>query len=182
MNQAALPDVWFSRKAVRPLLDSYIAQYGARLYGLCRALTGSAFEADDLYQETWLKALQAIHQYDSNRPFGPWITRICVNTYRSQLRRLSRSPFLAFRSTQALEDALQSAPTPGTEDYSDLQNAIDQLPEKLRLTVILFYFEDLDVAAAAQALHVPPGTVKSRLHKARAMLKEVLTHGDDLPF
>ena len=96
--------------------------------------------------------------------------------------RLSRSPFLAFRSTQALEDALQSAPTPGAEDYSDLQNAIDQLPEKLRLTVILFYFEDLDVAAAAQALHVPTGTVKSRLHKARAMLKEVLTHGDDVPF
>ena len=182
VNQAAFPGVWSYRKAVRPLLDSYIAQYGARLYGLCRALTGSAFEADDLYQETWLKALQAIHQYDSNRPFGPWITRICVNTYRSQLRRLSRSPFLAFRSTQALEDALQSAPTPGAEDYSDLQNAIDQLPEKLRLTVILFYFEDLDVAAAAQALHVPTGTVKSRLHKARAMLKEVLTHGDDLPF
>lgn len=164
------------------MLDPYIKQYGPRLYGLCHALTATAFDADDLYQETWLKALRAFSRYDPARPFGPWITRICVNTYRSQLRRLAASPILSFRSTQALEDTLQAAPTPGAEDYSDLQNAIDQLPEKLRLAVILYYFEDLDVAATAAALHIPPGTVKSRLHKARAMLKEVLTHGDDLPF
>lgn len=164
------------------MLDSYIAQYGRRLYGLCRSLCPIREDADDLYQETWLKALKCLDQHDPSRPFGPWITRICVNTYRSQLRRLVRSPFLSFRSAEDLESVLQAAPAPVSEDYPEVRAAVDRLPEKLRLVVILFYFEDLDVAATAAALHIPPGTVKSRLHKARTILKEVLAHADDLPF
>ena len=50
------------------------------------------------------------------------------------------------------------------------------LPEKLRVTVILYYFEDMDVNTTAQVLDIPPGTVKSRLNKARTKLKEVLGH------
>ena len=183
MNQAAFPGVWSYRKAVRPLLDSYIAQYGARLYGLCRALTGSAFEADDLYQETWLKALQAIHQYDSNRPFGPWITRICVNTYRSALQRLARaSVFDGFSSPEEKQARLDAIPAPEGEDFSALHAAVDALPEKLRLAVILFYFRDMDLASAARVLNIPPGTMKSRLNHARKKLKEALEHETDLPF
>ena len=63
---------------------------------------------------------------------------------------------------------------PEKEDYSDLHAAIDGLPEKLRLTVILFYFQEMDVAAVSQVLGVPVGTVKSRLNRARNQLKEVL--------
>lgn len=164
------------------MLDSYIAQYGRRLYGLCRSLCPLREDADDLYQDTWLKALKSLDQYDPTRPFEPWLTRICVNTYRSRLRRLARSPFLPFRTTEDLEAVLHSAPAPETEDYTEVRAAVDRLPDKLRTAVILFYFEDLDVAAAAAALNIPPGTVKSRLHKARTMLKEVLAHEADLPF
>ena len=164
------------------MLDPYIARYGRRLYGLCRALCSCREDADDLYQDTWLKALQAFEQYDTTRPFEPWLTRICVNTYRSYLRRLSRSPFLPFHSTQALDEALQAAPVPEAADYPELRAAIDHLPEKLRLVVILFYFEELDVSATVAALNIPPGTVKSRLYQARNRLKEVLSHDDALFF
>ena len=167
-------------------MDTYIRQYGKRLYGLCRTLCASPQDAEDLYQETWLKALAHLEQYDPAREFEPWLTRICVNTYRSTLRRLVRSPvWNRFSSNEEKDAALASAPAEaemGEETYADLHQAIDRLPDKLRTAVILFYFRDMDVASAAQVLGIPPGTLKSRLNHARKRLKEALEHEANLPF
>ena len=161
-------------------MDQYIRKYGKRLYGLCMTLCADKHEADDLYQDTWVKVLKRFYTYDPSRDFEPWLTRLCVNTYRDRLRRLSRSPFLNFSSNETKEAFLLTATAPEKEDYSDLYAAIDQLPEKLRLTIILFYFEDMDIEKTAQTLGIPTGTVKSRLHKARIQLKEVLGRETDL--
>ena len=161
-------------------MDQYIRKYGKRLYGLCMTLCADKHEADDLYQDTWVKVLKRFDTYDPSRDFEPWLTRLCVNTYRDRLRRLSRSPFLNFSSNETKEAFLLTATAPEVEDYSDLYAAIDQLPEKLRLTIILFYFEDMDIEKTAQTLGIPTGTVKSRLHKARIQLKEVLGRETDL--
>lgn len=161
-------------------MDQYIRKYGKRLYGLCMTLCADKHEADDLYQDTWVKVLKRFDTYDPSRDFEPWLTRLCVNTYRDRLRRLSRSPFLNFSSNETKEAFLLTATAPEKEDYSDLYAAIDQLPEKLRLTIILFYFEDMDIEKTAQTLGIPTGTVKSRLHKARIQLKEVLGRETDL--
>ena len=163
-------------------MDQYIRKYGKRLYGLCMTLCADKHEADDLYQDTWVKVLKRFDTYDPSRDFEPWLTRLCVNTYRDRLRRLSRSPFLNFSSNETKEAFLLTATAPEKEDYSDLYAAIDQLPEKLRLTIILFYFEDMDIEKTAQTLGIPTGTVKSRLHKARIQLKEVLGRETDLQF
>lgn len=157
------------------MINTCIAIYGKRLYGLCLTLCGSSFEAEDLYQDTWLQVLRNIDKYDRSRPFEPWLTRICVNLYRNRLRRLSRSPIQQqFASQEAKELMLNSVAAPEKEDYSDLHAAIDRLPDKLRLTVILYYFQEMDVVAVSQVLGVPMGTVKSRLNRARNQLKEVL--------
>ncbi len=157
------------------MINTYIAIYGKRLYGLCRTLCGSSFEADDLYQDTWLQVMRNIEKYDKTRPFEPWLTRICVNLYRNRLRRLARSPIQQqYASSEAKEQLLNNVPAVEREDYSDLYAAVDALPDKLRLTVILFYFQEMDLAAVAQVLGVPVGTVKSRLNRARKQLKEVL--------
>ena len=161
-------------------MDQYIRKYGKRLYGLCMTLCADKHEADDLYQDTWVKVLKRFDTYDPSRDFEPWLTRLCVNTYRDRLRRLSRSPFLNFSSNETKEAFLLTATAPEKEDYSDLYAAIDQLPEKLRLTIILFYFQDMDTEKTAQTLGIPTGTVKSRLHKARIQLKEVLGRETDL--
>ena len=161
-------------------MDQYIRKYGKRLYGLCMTLCADKHEADDLYQDTWVKVLKRFDTYDPSRDFEPWLTRLCVNTYRDRLRRLSRSPFLNFSSNETKEAFLLTATAPEKEDFSDLYAAIDQLPEKLRLTIILFYFQDMDIEKTAQTLGIPTGTVKSRLHKARIQLKEVLGRETDL--
>ena len=105
-----------------------------------------------------------LDKYDPGREFEPWLTKICVNTYRSALRRLARSPVLDFSSGEDKERFLQSLPAPEERDYSPLYEAVGCLPDKLRLAV------------------VPVGTVKSRLNKARKLLKEELSHEADVLF
>lgn len=165
------------------MIDQYIRDYGKRLFGLCTYLCANSCEAEDLYQETWLKVVKNIDKYDPAKEFEPWLTTICVNTYRNTLRRIFKSPvFNTFTTTDEKELAINSVPAPEEKDYSDLYSAIDNLPEKLRLTVLLFYFRDMDIESAATVLGIPPGTVKSRLSKARKLLKEVLTDEPDLQF
>lgn len=162
------------------MIDQYIRQYGKRLFGLCMTLCADPYEAEDLYQETWLKVVRNISRYDPAREFEPWLTKICVNTYRNTLRRIARSPVLSFRDTREKDTMMQSVPAPEKKDYEPLYEAVRNLPEKMRLTVVLFYFEDMDIRSAAEVLGVPPGTVKSRLSKARKLLKEVLGDETDL--
>ena len=165
------------------MINQYIRDYGKRLYGLCMVLCANSYEADDLYQETWLKAVKYIDRFDKTKEFEPWLTKICVNTYRSTLRRVAKSPiFNTFPSTEDKENIINSIPAPEGEDYSELYAAIDKLPEKLRITVQLFYFRDMEITSVSAVLGIPPGTVKSRLNKARNKLKEVLTDETDLRF
>lgn len=164
------------------MLDEAIQRYGRRLYGLCRSLCHNPADAEDLYQDTWLRVLRSLDHYQPERDFMPWLTQICVNTYRSTLRRLSRLPLLDFSSAEEQDRTLAAIPAPEPPDYGPLYDAVSRLPDKLRITVILFYFQDLDLNATSQALQIPLGTVKSRLNKARKLLKEVLTDGSALPF
>ena len=165
------------------MINQYIRNYGKRLYGLCTFLCANSYEAEDLYQETWLKVVKNIDKYDPSKEFEPWLTTICVNTYRNTLRPILKSPvFNTFATTEEKEQAINSIPAPEGCDYSNLYAAINSLPEKLRLTVLLFYFRDMDIESAAAVLGIPPGTVKSRLNKARKLLKEVLADESDLQF
>ncbi|MCL2706564.1 MAG: sigma-70 family RNA polymerase sigma factor [Dehalococcoidia bacterium] len=164
-----------------PEIDSYIGRYGKRLYGLCMYLCADSHEADDLYQDTWVKVLDNISKYDTSKEFEPWLTRICVNTHRNVLRRIARSPIWnQFSSSEEKDLLIKSVPAPVPNDYSILHTAIKSLPQKLRVTIILFYFEDMDIASTAQSLGIPIGTVKSRLNKAKKLLREVLKHETDL--
>ena len=90
--------------------------------------------------------------------------------------------FNTFTTTEEKEQAINSIPTQEEKDYSELYDAISSLPEKLRLTILLYYFQDMDIESVAAVLGIPPGTVKSRLNKARKILKEVLTDEPNLQF
>lgn len=164
------------------MIDEYIKRYGRRLYGLCHYLCSNSFDADDLYQETWLKVIRHIEKYDPVREFEPWLTKICVNTYRSRLRRIVRSPLLDFPSSEEKDRLLDSIPAPESKDYTLLYEAVARLPDKLRLAVVLFYFQEMNLSSTAEILKIPVGTVKSRLNKARKLLKEVLADEADLQF
>ena len=170
-------------KGAKSMINKYIGLYGRRLYGLCLTLCANTHDAEDLYQETWLKVVKNISKYDTTQDFEPWLTKVCVNTYRNTLRRIRNSPiFNGFATTEEKTLVLENVAVEEKEDYTDLHEAIHRLPEKLRMTVILFYFKEMDVNETAKILGIPSGTVKSRLSKARNLLKEVLTSETDIRF
>lgn len=159
------------------MIEPYIEQYGKRLFGLCVKLCASYHDAQDLYQETWLKAYRNLERYDCSRSFEHWVTRICINAYRDQLRHKKLSPIIdCFRTTEEKEAILEAQEQPPPEEFPEVRAAVDALPAKLRMAVILYYYCDLDIQSAAAVLKIPPGTVKSRLSKARTLLKERLSH------
>ena len=156
------------------MIDQYVRQYGKRLFGLCMYLCKNPHDAEDLYQDTWAKVLQYLPSYDTTKEFEPWLTQICVNTYRHDLKKRIRIPFLDFSSNIEKDRFLNTIPTHAKEDYSSLHHAIHKLSEKLRVVVVLYYFQGKDISSVASILKIPEGTVKSRLNKARSVLKEVL--------
>lgn len=160
--------------------DEYIEQHGARLYRLCLKLCDTVQDAEDLYQETWIKAYKNKERFDDSREFEPWITSICVNLYRDYRRRQKwLGLFAGYRTIEEKDAALeQVAQMPG-EDFSWIRDAVSDLPEKLRLAVILHYFNGLDVKKTGVLLHIPEGTVKYRLHRARELLKGRLKMDED---
>lgn len=165
-------------------LDQYIVQHGKRLFGLCVHLCGSTYEAEDLYQETWLRVVKNLHRYDKNKPFEGWLTTICVNVYRDILRRKKITS--AFHGMQEgllgkdSRDELENIPALEQADYSSLYAAVRCLPDKLRITIILYYFYDLKETQVAETLGVPLGTIKSRLHKARELLRKEISRESEI--
>lgn len=157
-------------------IDRYIELYGRRLFGLCLKLCASRADAEDLYQDTWLKCYRSLDRYDPDRPFEPWAARICVRTYADRLRRAKVSRLFDGFSTTADKDlALERASVPDDTRDRELRDAVDRLPEPLRTSIILYYFSDMALPRAAAAMGVPEGTMKSRLHRARQLLKEALS-------
>lgn len=156
------------------MFETYIQQYGPRLYALCLRLCANRWDAQDLYQESWLRAYRCFYRYDRGREFSLWLTQICVNLYRDSLRRKKLARFLHLPTGEEQEHLWESLPSPEPEDFSDLHAAIQALPAPYRMVILLYYFHDQNITQAAQALGLPEGTVKSRLHKARQLLKGAL--------
>ena len=159
------------------MFDEYISNYGRRLFGLCQKLCANREDAEDLYQETWIKAYKFFDKYDHGKEFEGWLTSICVNTYRDMLRRQKwKSLFVHFGTNEEKDLMLSSIPEPEKPDYSDVREAVNGLPDKYRIVTVLYYFNGLDVGQTAEILKIPAGTVKYQLHKARETLKRRLEH------
>ena len=161
-------------------MDQYIQRYGRRLFGLCLKLCGSRPDAEDLYQTTWLKALTREEKLEAAADVERWLARVCVNAFRDRLRWERIRPQTAFATNEEKDRALCSVAAPEREPFYEVRQAVDELPQRLRLAVILYYYQGMDVKGAAQVLGLPEGTVKSRLSRARVQLKERLK--DELPF
>ena len=165
------------RKEVTKMLEELIAKHGRRLYGLCIKLCGNAYEADDLYQEIWLRVHCKLDKYDPSQSFEHWLTAICVNAYRDMLRRERFSGlFIKFSTNEEKDSVLASvAAEDPTAENAELWEAVRRLPEKYSTVILLHYYCGYDVRELSRILKAPEGTVKYRLHKARELLKGGLT-------
>jgi RNA polymerase sigma-70 factor, ECF subfamily len=127
--------------------------------------------AEELAQETFLRAYRGLGQWRKDAVFSTWLFALATNLYRSELRRIPAQ-------TVSLDDIAEPADgrssDGGLEDRDRdiaVRRAVGALPAKYRETLILFYFHDMDVATAARSLSLPEGTVKARLSRGRDILR-----------
>ena len=138
------------------------------LYRVSMAMLKNEHDAQDAVHEAILAAYQNRKKLRQEEYFGTWLVRILINQCRRTLRERRR---YADSSVPLTDAASRDDPYLTVE----IGEAIDSLPEKLRLTVILYYIEDYSVKEIKSILKIPEGTVKSRLSRGRALLKEFLT-------
>jgi RNA polymerase sigma factor (sigma-70 family) len=152
-----------------------IEQYQGVVFGLCYRMMNHRQDAEDVAQETFVRALRSMAGFDAARPIRPWLLEIAANRCRTALARRSRRPIL--RVAETTEDMVD--PRGGRPDPDDLagelERALSGLRPEYRLVFVLFHEQNLSYEEIAGALSRPVGTVKTWLHRARAELAEYLS-------
>jgi RNA polymerase sigma-70 factor (ECF subfamily) len=158
-------------------VEELIEPYGPRLWRLCRRLAGCAEEAEELYQQTFLRALECEKRLDREGNPGAWLCTTAAGLWKSSLRRTARRAAIAPMVPEEEGGAVSGGPTPEEtllrrERAQRAALLLDALEEKYRLPLVLHYSGGLAVEEIAAALRLPVGTVKSRMARGRAKIKE----------
>lgn len=141
-----------------------VAQYGSAVYRLAYAMTRSRSDADDVFQEVFLRLHRSAPSFASEEHRRAWLLRVTANCAKSLLA----SPWR--RRTPPLEDVYAYT----DPDASAVDEAMAQLPGKYRAVVHLFYYEDYQTEEIARLLGRSPSTVRAQLTRARQRLRELL--------
>jgi RNA polymerase sigma-70 factor (ECF subfamily) len=173
MDDAALVEALRSGNPQAPRL--LIERYQGVVFGLCYRMLNHQQDAEDVVQETFVRALRAIAGFDGARPLRPWLLEIAANRCRSALAHRARRPMLELAErSEELPDSRAGPPDPD-DMAGELKRALKGLRPDYRLVIILFHEQNLSYDEIARALGRPVGTVKIWLHRARAELAEYLS-------
>jgi RNA polymerase sigma-70 factor (ECF subfamily) len=154
-----------------------VTEHHQAVYGYAFRLTGSAPDAEDLTQHVFLVAHQKLAQLQSRDSARSWLFAILRNAFLKSYRK--RRPAPAGNLDLNIEDVPDELPDDGGVDQERLQSALDDLPDKFRIVLIMFYFQDCSYREIADQLDIPMGTVMSRLARAKGYLRTRLFEADD---
>ncbi len=178
-----MSDAKLVRQALAGRAEAYaelVRRWAGRITALCHARIGRADVADDLAQETFLRGYRALATLADADKFGAWLWGIAQRACLDWLKAKGNSqvPFSSFGPGRNPADLL---PSPGPDHDRDeevrlLLAEVEALPETYRQVVMLYYYDDLTYRDLAQILGVSPATVNARLTRARALLRERLSH------
>jgi len=178
-----------TRKGDMRAFGMLVAKYQDRIFNLILRMCPRHAEAEELAQETFLRALERIGQFRGNSKFYTWLFRIGANLTLSHRRRVGRVRFQSLSGPDEMEgtqaDHLTAAVAAGrqagplaaamaAETRRRVLDALEELDDDFRLVVLLRDVEEMDYDQIAQVTGLPLGTVKSRLHRARCLLKQSL--------
>jgi len=163
------------------LFEILMRRYNQRVYRVSRAILRDDAEAEDVMQDAYVRAYEHLGQFAGRAAFSTWLTRIAIHEALARKRRRGRMEELDAlpANGDSMSILKSSAPTPeaGTaqaEARQLLEEAIEHLPENYRTVVVLREVEEMSVAETAQSLGVTDAVVKTRLHRAHAMLRKEL--------
>ena len=164
---------------VPPTWEEVVRDHSARVYRLAYRLTGNQHDAEDLTQEVFVRVFRSLSSYAPGT-FEGWLHRITTNLFLDQVRRKQRIRFDALADDSS--DRLPSTDVGPERAYEhrnlddDVQAALDSLAPDFRAAVVLCDIEGLSYEEIAATLGVKLGTVRSRIHRGRAQLRQALAH------
>lgn len=173
------------RTGRRDVFETLVRRYEKPLYNYIRRMVSSAPDAEDLFQETFLRVYKHLEKFRTDAVFRPWLYRIATNACRDHLRRRRRRPTVSLDAPgQADGVALVDRTASPTANPSQLAGeselaerlaaAVDALPVKHRAVFLMARYDGMAYDEIARALRIPVGTVKSRMNKAvRVLLTEL---------
>jgi len=150
------------------IFELIVRRYNQRLFRTTRAILRNDGEAEDVMQEAYVRAFVKLDQFAGEAKFSTWLTKIAVYEALGRLRRSKRQ--------EELPEQMNSSDNPeraayGRELHSVLETAIDALPQLYRTVFVLREVEDMSVAETADCLGITEESVKTRFHRARALLR-----------
>jgi RNA polymerase sigma-70 factor (ECF subfamily) len=157
-----------------------VTEHSARVYRLAYRLTGNVHDAEDLTQETFIRVFRSLSTYTPGT-FEGWLHRITTNLFLDQVRRRKRIRIEPWgdATDRLAAPTGEASPERGYEHANldhDVQRALDALPPEFRAAVVLCDMEGLSYEEIAVTLGIKLGTVRSRIHRGRAQLRESLAH------
>jgi RNA polymerase sigma-70 factor (ECF subfamily) len=164
---------------VTPTWDDVVRQHADRVYRLAYRLSGNRADAEDLTQETFVRVFRSLSDFTPGT-FEGWLHRITTNLFLDMVRRRARIRFDALPEDAA--ERLASVAAGPEQRYDemhldpDIQDALDALPADFRAAVVLCDLEELSYEEIAATLGVKVGTVRSRIHRGRVLLRNALAH------
>ncbi|RPF22495.1 RNA polymerase sigma-70 factor (ECF subfamily) [Myceligenerans xiligouense] len=163
-----------------PTWEEIVREHSARVYRLAYRLTGNQQDAEDLTQETFIRVFRSLSSYTPGT-FEGWLHRITTNLFLDMARRRKRIRMEAMGDDDGAVAATGEQGRPEREfEHAnlghDVQHALDELRPEYRAAVVLCDIEGLSYEEIAKTLNVKLGTVRSRIHRARAQLREALEH------
>lgn len=160
-----------ARNGDRQALEDLLRRHYDRLFAVCRRLAGNDADGADAAQEALIAIVRGLPRFDERARFSTWAYRVAVNATLDELRRRGR------RAAMPLEEAAEMSVASAESrvaDRADIDAALVQLPMEFRAAVVLRDLCGLDYAEISTVLDIPPGTVRSRISRGRAMLLPLL--------
>ncbi len=164
-------------------LTECIDTYGRDIYSFCRHLAGNIQEAEELYQDTWLKTVELLESIDSTGNVKSYCLSVAMRIWKNKKRKFAWRKRIAGTQDYLDEEGLEyiSDGRPASEEQilekerdRLVWNAVGELSGKLKTVILLYYMEELSISQIAELAGVPEGTVKSRLYQARKLLEQKL--------
>jgi len=155
--------------------EGIVIRWQAPLVNLAYRFCRDRGRAEEMAQEAFLRAFRALPKWRRDAAFSTWLFALAANVYKTELRR---HPVYA-----PLDSVPEPADPQAARDFDEeakahrdrvLRRAVDTLPEKYREAVVVYYFQSMDLAAAAHSLNLPEGTLKARLFRGRELLRRKL--------
>ena len=152
--------------------EDLIARWNAPLWSFIRRLVGDDESARDIFQDVWVRVIRGIPQLRDGSKLRPWLFGITRRTVMDRLRKeYAESPI----ADVDVEDIPADALSLDAANLDELERALVELPIVEREVLTLFYLQELSLNEVAEALKVPVGTIKSRLFRAKRLLRQAVT-------